>query len=70
MHIRHIADVPSRYVLVEGGFAIKGVGHVGHPRHVPVFDVAVGGDGRGLVGKPEIPGCVKISVGERRGLGL
>ena len=68
--MRYVAHVPSRNIFVKGGLVLEGIGHIRHPRHGPVLDMPVGGDGRGLVGKPEVSGGVKISVGEGRVLPL
>ena len=56
------------YILVEGGLVLEGLVHTGHTRHVPVLDVAVGGGGRGLIGKPEIPSGEEVGIIERRSL--
>ena len=63
---QNIADIPPGYILVEGGLVLEGLVHTGHTRLLPVLDVAVGGGGCGLIGKPEIPSGEEVGIIQRR----
>ena len=63
---RDIADIPSRDVIVKGGLVLEGVGHIRNRRNIPVADMAIGSEGGGFVGAPQVDRGLEVCVGEDR----
>ena len=66
IHSRDIADIPSRDVIVKGGLVLEGVGHIRNRRNIPVADMAIGSEGGGFVGAPQVDRGLEVCVGEDR----
>ena len=66
LHIRHIAHIPSRDVIVKGCLVLEGIGHIRHASYIPVADMAIGGEGRGFVGAPQVDRGLEVCIGKDR----
>ena len=62
VHVLDSADIPPTDILVESTAIGKSIGHILHPRNIPIADVPVGRVRIRLIGKPQADRGLEIGV--------